>query len=220
MADKQPSTTSHAILGLLSLRDWSAYELVQQMERGVGIMWSSAPSMVYYEAKALVTSGLASARLERRDGRRRTVYSITPLGVSKLRSWLAIPGSGPQLHFEGWLKVLFADSGTKADLVATMSSARMWAEEVQVQGRRLASGYLGGVYLDGTVPLERRAQVLPLTFSLLWDLSELIIHWSEWVEQRLDDWPQDGEPAVLDREPFETALRGERILSGSRGRRD
>ena len=208
MAVKRLSTTSYAVLGLLALRDWSAYELVQQMDRGVGIMWSFAPSMVYVEAKNLVSHGLAVDRAESNGARQRTRYSITPAGTAALERWLATPGAGPQLRFEGWLKVLFADFGTKEDLAATLSAARMWAEAVQTHGRRVAADYLAGDYLNGTVPIEQRAHVLPLTFSLLWDLSELIIRWSDWAGQRLATWPAPGQTVDLDRHPFEQALRG------------
>lgn len=208
MVVKKLSTTSYAVLGLLALRDWSAYELVQQMKRGVGIMWSFAPSMVYVEAKSLVSRGLATDRVERNGGRQRTRYSITPEGTSALENWLASPGAGPQLQFEGWLKVLFADFGSKEDLAATLDSARMWAEAVQAQGRRVATDYLAGEYLDGTVPIQRRAHVLPLTFSLLWDLSELILRWAEWAQEQLIAWPAPGHTVELDRRPFEHALSG------------
>jgi len=33
-------TRSYAILGLLAIRDWTTYELAQQMERGVGDIWA------------------------------------------------------------------------------------------------------------------------------------------------------------------------------------
>ena len=42
-----PTTTSHAILCLLAVRDWTAYELAQQMDRSVGNMWPRAASVVY-----------------------------------------------------------------------------------------------------------------------------------------------------------------------------
>lgn len=213
MAAKKLSTTSYAVLGLLALRDWSAYELTQQMERGAGIMWSSAPSMVYAEAKNLVSHGLATDRVETRGGRRRTRYSITPVGRAALTHWLATPGAGPQLQFEGWLKVLFADFGSVEDLAATLNAARVWAQAVQAQGRRVAADYLAGEYLDGTVPIERRAHVLPLTFSLLWDLSELMIRWSEWAQARLATWPAPGHTVDLDRRPFERALQGASIIA-------
>ena len=57
---KKLTTTSHAILSLLALREWSAYELTQQMHRNVGLYWPRAERGIYDEVKNLVDHGLAS----------------------------------------------------------------------------------------------------------------------------------------------------------------
>ena len=53
------STTSYAVLGLLSLRSWTTYELAQQMGRSLDRIWPRAESKVYEEPKKLVANGYA-----------------------------------------------------------------------------------------------------------------------------------------------------------------
>ncbi len=63
MAGPRPLTsTSYAILGLLSLRPWTTYELAQQMQRALGQFWPRAESKLYEEPKKLVEHGLGRRR--------------------------------------------------------------------------------------------------------------------------------------------------------------
>ena len=108
------STTTYVILGHLALRDWSTYELAHQMKRSTGHYWPRAQSKIYEEPKKLVAHGLATATREYTGRRRRTVYRITSKGRRALKRWLAEPGHAPVVEFEGLVKVLFAEQGTKS----------------------------------------------------------------------------------------------------------
>ena len=83
------TTTTHAILGLLQRRPWSAYELNKYMQRSaIRAVWPRTESRIYVEFKNLVALGLATSEKEMRQGRKRTLYKITPAGRRELRSWL------------------------------------------------------------------------------------------------------------------------------------
>ena len=58
------STTSYAILGMLAMRPWTAYELTQQLRRSLRYCWPKAESVLYDEPKRLVRLGLATAHHE------------------------------------------------------------------------------------------------------------------------------------------------------------
>ena len=88
------STTSYAILGLLSLRSWTGYELAQQGKRSLHFVWPKGESVIYEEPRRLVARGLATASQERQDGRLRNRYEITDAGRAELRAWLASPTAG------------------------------------------------------------------------------------------------------------------------------
>ena len=70
-------TTSHAILGLLSLRSWTTYELAKQVQRSLGWFWPRAERKLYDEPKRLVAAGLATSEQEMTGARPRTVYAVT-----------------------------------------------------------------------------------------------------------------------------------------------
>ena len=75
------TTTSYAILGLLSLRSWSTYELAEQMRRALGLFWPRAESGIYREPKKLESSSGSRAAPSSRVGQRpRTRYTITAKG--------------------------------------------------------------------------------------------------------------------------------------------
>ena len=77
------STTSHAILGLLSLRSWTTYELAKQVQRSLGWFWPRAERKLYDEPKRLVAAGLASSEREMTGARPRTVYAVTRRGPER-----------------------------------------------------------------------------------------------------------------------------------------
>src|SRR5262245_4814699 len=121
--------TAYAILGMLALREWSAYELTQQLRRSLDYCWPTAESVWYSEPKRLVRLGLATAKREPTGtGRRtRTVYAITGQGRQLLATWLAGPAGPPRLQVETMLRLLYADHGSKQDLLAAVNGMRGWA---------------------------------------------------------------------------------------------
>lgn len=103
------STSSFAILGLLSQRDWSAYELAGNMKISVlQRLWPRATSEVYKEPKKLVAAGYASVRKERNGGRERSVYQITDAGRDALNHWLSESANTMIYQDETLLKLCFS----------------------------------------------------------------------------------------------------------------
>lgn len=189
------TTTSYVLLGLLALRRWSTYELAQQMRRSIHYYWPRAESHIYEEPKKLVAHGLATATREYAGRRPRTVYAITDEGRNALETWLAEPGKGPLVEFEGLVKVLFAEQAGKEQLLATLGSIRTEAERTQQHHAELAADLAetGG-------PFPERLHVNALVFKFMWDQAEMLLRWAGWAEQEVAGWPDDAslppEPAV------------------------
>jgi DNA-binding PadR family transcriptional regulator len=183
------TTTSYVVLGLLSLRRWSTYELAQQMRRSIYYYWPRAESHIYEEPKKLVAHGLATATTEHVGKRERTVYAITADGRRALGRWLQDPGKGPLVEFEGLVKVLFAEQGRKRDLLATLASIRADAEHVRQRHRELAADLVetGG-------PFPERLHVNALVFKFMWDQAEMLLSWAKWAEREVRNWPDDLSP--------------------------
>jgi PadR family transcriptional regulator, regulatory protein AphA len=188
------TTTSYVILGHLALRDWSTYELAQQMKRSTRHYWPRAESKIYEEPKKLAAHGLATATREYTGRRPRTIYAITDQGRDALRRWLDEPGQQPLVEFEGIVKVLFAEQGTKHQLVATLRSIREQAEQTRTEHVALADdlAHTGG-------PFPNRLHVNELVFKFMWEQTEAVIRWAAWAEQQVEGWPDDiGRPCGPD----------------------
>ncbi len=174
MTDGALTPTSYAILGLLAVRPWTTYELAKQVDRTLHRFWPRTRSKLYEEPKKLVAQGLAEAEPGAQGRRPRTVYTITPAGRRALAAWLAAPSSPPVLESEALLKVFYAESGTTADLRATLQGLRAWVgplteENVQV----------GREYVSASGPYPDRLPVLVLTSRFLDDYLELVDRWCD-----------------------------------------
>jgi DNA-binding PadR family transcriptional regulator len=178
--------TSYAILGLLSLKPWTTYELAQQMDRALGRFWPRAESRLYEEPKKLVAHGLAKASSEMVGKRGRTVYSITAKGRRALAEWVPTPGEGPVLEFEQLIKVFFAEHGSKDDLLTTLEGVRKWSQD-----RLAASARFPEAYLAGQGPFPERLPWLILVGQFLLDFHLMVEHWAEWATKTAESWPDD-----------------------------
>ena len=119
---RELSTTSYALLALLGVQPFTAYELAQQMERSLADFWPRAQSVLYNEAKNLTAHGLATSERVHTGQRASTRYTITDQGRVALQQWLDTPASGPQLQFEALVQVAFADHGSREQLVRTLDA--------------------------------------------------------------------------------------------------
>lgn len=180
------TTTTYGVLGLLAVRPHSTYELAKAMDRSVGRVWPRAQSKLFEEPKKLLAHGYAAAREESVGRRPRTVYTITRSGRRALAAWLAEPGDGPALEFEGLVKLIFADSGTRDDALATIARAREWAALANAGNIEAAERFAEG---EGRYA-DRRATTL-LLGAFLTDFYALVASWAEWAEAEVASWPED-----------------------------
>ena len=202
MATARPLTsTSYAILGLLSLRSWTTYELAQQMHRALGHFWPRAESKLYEEPKKLVDHGLATATAEPVGRRPRTVYAITPAGRDALRAWMPQPSDGPVVEFEGLVRVFYAEHGTKADLMAAIDSAHEWVERRYEESDGISRGYL-----DGKGGFPERLPWLILCGRFQQEVISAVERWADWASETVEGWPDDITAAEPDLETLESMV--------------
>ncbi len=181
------TTTTYGVLGLLAVRPHSTYELAKAMDRSVGRVWPRARSKLFEEPKKLVQHGYATAEKDAVGRRPRTVYTITRAGRRALTAWLAEPGAGPALEFEGLVKLIFADHGTRDAALASLARAREWAVEQNVGNIEAGEKFLAAE--DGLYA-ERRATTL-LLGAFLTDFYKLVADWADWATDEVESWPKD-----------------------------
>ena len=196
------TTTSYAILGLLAVKPWTTHELVQQVDRSLRRIWPRAHSKLYEEPKKLVVHGLARATDDPVGRRRRTRYTITPKGRRALAAWLHEPGTGPVLEFEQLLKIHFADSGNKTDVLANLAATRAWVLEQNQEN--LATGR---AYLEGGGAFPERAALNLLGGRFLTDFYLMVARWVAWASDVVERWPEDVREAPYDTDATREAVR-------------
>jgi DNA-binding PadR family transcriptional regulator len=195
--------TSYAFLGLLAIRPATAYELAKQVKSGMGRFWPRTTSKLYEEPKKLVRLGLATAASGATGRRPHTRYSITPAGRAALAEWMAEPSQMPGLQSEHLMKVYFAEHGSRADLLSTLTGVREWAES---RGEEIMT--TARAYQDGVAPQPDRMAQLMLLERLLIDVYEAIDDWARWATAVVEEWPADLADAGADHGALrETARR-------------
>ncbi len=183
MPELTPTTTSYAILCLLAVKDWTTYELAQQMDRSVGRMWPRAASVVYEEPKRLVRLGLAESSRRMTGERASTVYSITDAGKAALAKWLEAPGAPPSFAYEALLKVAFADYGSVEGLRRNLEAIRSHVEADLVETRARVREYA-----ESGGPFPERLPVIALAARFFAEQAEALRRWIDWVQEATSTW--------------------------------
>jgi PadR family transcriptional regulator, regulatory protein AphA len=183
----RPTTSTYALLGLLALRPWSAYELAQQATRSLRYAHPRTESHLYEEAKRLLRLGWATTRTEHRGRRPRTIYEITGDGRRALQAWFATPARSPQLDFEALLRLLFADQTDTATLDRCLEEAAANARHLFDDAiERLLRPYV----TDEGAPFPERRHIAALIAAFVADYLHLVERWSEFARDEIRQWPR------------------------------
>jgi DNA-binding PadR family transcriptional regulator len=185
---KERTTTTYAVLGLLSVREWTTYELAKQVQRSLNWFWPRAERKLYDEPKRLVAEGLATATREHVGARGRTVYRITRKGRAALRGWLDQPPAPRSIEFEGMVKVFFADAGSREQLLATLDRIEQQAHE------RLAA--LAALASTTPPPFPQRAHLSAIGLKMQHDQERSLQQWARWAKRQVAQWPSAADPGT------------------------
>jgi len=203
------TTTSYAVLGLLSVRSWTTYELAKQVQRSLNWFWPRAERKLYDEPKRLVADGLASAHREFTGQRPRTVYAITGDGRDALRQWLDSPSAPRSTEFEAMLKVFFADAGSLDQLAATVDAIEAGAVE------RIRD-LVGMVENAGDSGFPERRHISALAIRLQYLQEAAVLTWTRWARAQIAEWRSTADAGTWDATAAfaELAADARRILDG------
>lgn len=188
------TVSSYAVLGLLAIQPWSAYELTQQAERSLRFAWPKSERLLYSEPKKLIEHGLATAVQESVGQRNRTVYTITDEGRVALTEWMTTSTQPPVLEAEALLRLLFAENGTKDDLLAALTEMADDAAELYEQVVAINSSYL-----DAEHPFPERTHLSVLFATFQIELFDLIVRWVDFAKTEIARWPTTEGLGLTDR---------------------
>lgn len=198
------TNTAYAILGLLSIRPHTAYDLTQQARRGLAFVWPIAESQLYAEPKRLAREGLVSVTEEPAGPQRtRRVYAITAKGRRALRAWLDTPPPPEPWQSEIVLRVLFADAGDRGALLRSLEATR-----ASTLAQYEAGAALVAQNLAGDEPYPGRLGLNAVWWTLVAERLRLTLAWVDVAIAEVTAWGE-GPPS----EDRARAL-AERMLAG------
>jgi DNA-binding PadR family transcriptional regulator len=178
------NTTSYAILGLLNLQPWTAYDLAAEMKHCFGAFWPRADSRSYAEADRLVAHGLAVAERVYIGRRPRTTYSITPPGRKALEAWLASPFRAYTLEFEGLIRVFLSRAATKEQLLDALDQIELEADTLLAFAEGAAQAYF-----KCRAPFQdEESHVRAFVFTFMVPFARHMKAWAQSTRAEVESW--------------------------------
>jgi len=101
------NATAASILGLLTRKPMSGWELHAAFESSIGQFWSITRSQIYREIRTLAAGGLIEVGAT--GPRERRVCTITSPGCETFRSWIAAMPGDELIRFPLLLTTFFGD---------------------------------------------------------------------------------------------------------------
>ena len=146
------NTSRYAVLGLLTWRPMSGYEIRKTYKDSVANFWSESFGQIYPILRQLLKEGLSTRTVERREGRpERHTYTVTDKGREELLRWLAEPVEPRKERSEFMLKLFFGNHIPAADSIRHVRRAQKEREDLlarlSVTKVRLLSEHAGKVQL-------------------------------------------------------------------------
>jgi PadR family transcriptional regulator AphA len=192
------NTTDFSILGLLSRRPWSAYEMTQYMRfSNIRAVWPRAESRIYESPKKLAAMGFATAAPEKQGKRTRVVYHITAEGSVALSQWLEEEGKSFSFEYEALLKLTLGDISDPEHQWAHLDHL---AQQAQQDWDQLADWFaLFAQQEESDISADRRAQNL-LVNGFIKELLEARLRWSGFArkfEQKFEKCQSEAEKDEL-----------------------
>ena len=153
-----PLHLEYALLGLIRHKDQYGYDILQNWDKNLGVIWKVKPGRLYAALKKLEQRRLLSARLESGENApARKVFALTPQGESSFSRWLRSPVSSPREFRQEWFAKLFFFSELNPE-----ERGALYAEQIQSAQRWLQAQEelnLTGSPFEGQVRNFRQKQI-------------------------------------------------------------
>jgi PadR family transcriptional regulator AphA len=170
------SSTAYVILGMLSRRPMSGYEIKAAVDNSTRFFWAASYGQIYPELRQLADAGLVEGQADPQSGRKRTTYRLTASGRRELRRWLAEPPEAFELRDEGLLKLFFAGAQPDA-AAAALAAKRRYHEGVAERLREI----------ERAVQADSRSEQFPsLVLRYGIECNEWTANWCERAQREIE----------------------------------
>jgi DNA-binding PadR family transcriptional regulator len=165
----------HGILGLLSNRPASGYDLLSTFQETLANVWPATQSQLYGELNRLANDGLI--RVTSTGARGRKEYELTDAGGDELHRWLVDVEPKRVNRNDMLLRVFFLGLLTRKEAVAYIENERAVTERYRAELKAIEDGNdwsQGDFAANGRIALE-------------WGLryTEMQREWADWALDRL-----------------------------------
>lgn len=121
----------YAILGLLSWKAFTGYELKQLFAESATLSWSGNSNQIYTPLVELHKEGLVSLEIQPQEVRpSRKVYTVTEKGLAALKSWVLSTPQPPLQKNSFLLQLAWADQLKTEELLVLLET---YEEKVQTE---------------------------------------------------------------------------------------
>ena len=125
------STSRYALLGMLSIRAMSGYDIKKLIETSISNFWTESYGQIYPMLKTLVAEKLVTRKTEKQAGKPdRHVYALTAAGRRVLREWLTRPATPKVARNELLLKLFFGEEIPASASLAHIAEFRQRQREL------------------------------------------------------------------------------------------
>ena len=120
----------HAILGFLSYKPFSGYDLKKAFDHSVRHFWPANQSQIYRTLAQMTDEGLVEKEVVEREERLdMKIYSITETGRTELHNWLAAPLPQKETREPFLIQVFFGGKLSDEELLNLLHHEKKIAEE-------------------------------------------------------------------------------------------
>lgn len=121
----------HAILGLLSWKPLTGYEMKHIIENSSSMYWSGNNNQIYKALVQLLNEGLVTNVLQHQERLpSKKIYTVTPEGRTALKTWVASSPEAPDMKKSFLVQLAWADLLTAEELAVLLNQ---YEKEVEIQ---------------------------------------------------------------------------------------
>ncbi|MGW6572818.1 PadR family transcriptional regulator [Streptomyces sp. NPDC054945] len=145
----------HALLGLLSERPASGYDLLKRFETSLANVWPATQSQMYTELSKLAEAELINVSAQGPRGRKE--YTLTDEGLTELRHWLTETKPQRNTRSDILLRVFFLNVITPDQARGYLTELMEMSEREHEDLRRLTDSIDWGddpLSVNGKIALE------------------------------------------------------------------
>lgn len=122
---------NHAILGILSCRPLTGYDLKKIMQESTFMYWSGNNNQIYKSLVELLEEGLVTNEVQHQESSpSKKIYTITEAGLVELKEWVRSDPEAPEFKKMFLIQLAWADQLNKEEINTLLSK---YENEIRMQ---------------------------------------------------------------------------------------